>query len=220
MKRKSSPWWREEFGMATKAELEGKIRGRINSATIGEPLPADAQAWFERILSHHYQYAAKVGCGIRHLEVRINPAWSGPTRGLWIIRADGTEIDISWVVALSPGGRPDAKSCVSQAARCEIAPEIHAFHEHGPVGDCPICGATMARGIGLHVDHLVPFTMVLRDFLDFEGLDYSDVELEDKGLEAWFKNRDLATRWREYHTLFADLRLVHASCNLSRGRAA
>lgn len=218
-KRKATPWWREELGMHTKAEVETHIRGIVAATPLATPLDPDEQAWLTRVLCHHYQYEVKTGCGLRHIEVRMNTSWSGPTRGLWFVRTDGSEIDISWVVALMPGGRPAIKHDVSAAARQEVASQIHAHHREGECGCCPLCGVEMRRGLFVHVDHEVPFTDLLDTFLRDRSLDYGDVEIEDLGLTSRFRNRGLGQTWQDHHAQVARLRLTHAQCNLSRKAA-
>ena len=219
MKRKATSWWKDELGISTKAEVENKIRSIVarhqNNTKIGD---AD-QVFLVSVLQHHYQYVAKIGCGLNHFEVCSNPNWIGNTRGLWIVRIDNSEIDISWVVALMPQGRPAVKHDVSTAARYEVFPQIHAHHESGDCSVCPLCFVDMRRGAGLHVDHKIPFTNLLADFLAANGLTYEGICIEDLGIDSRFKDRTLASAWQDYHRHNAVLRLTHAQCNLSRKAA-
>jgi hypothetical protein len=207
------------LGLKTKTEVRDKIREFVNGYPFNTPIGRDDQAWLDMVLRLHYQYAAKVGAGIRHLEVRRNANHNGSTRGLWIVRVDGTEIDISWVVALMPGGRPKPKHDVSAAARYEIHPQIHHHHAQGPCGSCPLCDLPMQRRVNVHVDHAVPFDSLMDSFLANRGLDYADIEIEDLGLDSRFADRALAQTWQAHHQAKAQLRLTHAACNLARKAA-
>jgi len=135
------------------------------------------------------------------------------------VRVDGTEIDISWVVALMPDGRPKPKHDVSAAARYEIHPQIHGHHDQGPCQSCPLCGLPMQRRVNVHVDHAVPFDGLLDDFLENRGLDYADIAIRDLGLDSEFADRALAQTWQAHHQAKAQLRLTHAACNLARKAA-
>ena len=219
MKRKAIPWWQEQLNLKTKAEVVTQIRSIVASYPNGTPISSEDQRWLDLILSHHYQYNDKVGCGIKHLEVRSNPSWNGPTRGLWIVRLDGSDIDISWVVALKPDGKPDVKNEVAKAARYEVRQQIHDHHKSGECNDCPLCGTEMQRKINLHVDHVEPFTDLMARFLSLKNIHYNDIQTTDLGLDAQFEDRDLALAWNQYHLQEATLRLTHAKCNLARTAA-
>lgn len=218
-RRKVTPWWREELGMATKADVAKRIRDIVAGYPLATPISASDQVWLEKVLRHHYEYQTKVGCGLRHIEIRMNPGWTGPTRGLWLVRTDDSEIDISWVVALMPDGRPAVKHDVATAARHEVVSQIHTFHREGECDLCPLCGSEMTRGLFVHVDHEVPFADLLEAFLRDRTLDYADVDIEDLGVSCRFRDRTLAQAWQDHHAQVARLRLTHKQCNLARKAA-
>ena len=219
-KRTATPWWREELSLQTKVDLEGKIRQIVAKYPDRVPLSADDAAFCHQVLRHHYQYALKVGAGVARIEVRTNPSWNGATRGFWFVLTDNTAIDISWVVALQPGGRPTTKNNVTSAARYEVVPQIHAVHADGECGFCPLCNEGMVRGFDLHVDHAVHFDALFADWLKQNDLSYGNLEIEDLGLDSRFADRVLADEWQQWHRDNAVLRLTHAVCNLSRRKSA
>jgi len=96
-------WWLSELGIPTKGALVEKIRSIV--ARTVRIVATDDTEFMRKVFSHHYEWIDKQGCGVHHLEVRNN----GTTRGFWIVRIDGSAIDISWVVALRDNGRPSDK---------------------------------------------------------------------------------------------------------------
>ena len=218
-KRKAIKWWKDELNMPTKAMVEDAIRNIVSKYPNKQPITGSDLTFLDAVLRHHYQYEAKVGCGIKQLEVRTNPSWNGATRGLWIVRTDGSEVDISWVVALKPDGRPDVKEDVAKAARYEVYQQIHHHHEHGACDLCPLCHLPMERGINVHVDHAEPFSLLLDKFLKTKGLNYDQIVIEDLGLDSRFRDRALGQEWHDHHAQNASLRLTHAQCNLARKAA-
>ena len=219
MRRKAIKWWKEELGINTKGEVEDRVRAIVSKYLDDQPVNPEDQAWLIKVFEHHYQYTAKIGCGLEHLVVRTNPSWSGPTRGFWIQRKDGTSIDISWVTALKPGGRPDPIEDASKAARYEIFEQIHHHHRYGDCEVCPLCNEQMQRKFSLHVDHEIPFKQLFADFLYDNSLKYESVEIEDLGVDSRFADRELAAQWKQYHQVKAKLRLTHSHCNLARKAA-
>lgn len=218
-KRNSVKWWNEALGVKSKSEAEGRIRAIVASNPDGQALNAIDQNTILTVLKHHYQYTAKVGCGVKHIEVRTNIDEFMPTRGFWIVRTDGTAIDISWPIAMMPEGKPSPQHHVGNAARFEIKSQIDAEHRNGLCVQCPLCNLPMQRGVNLNVDHELPFKQLLADFLHSKSLNYTDVDVEDLGLNGRLKDRQLAVDWQNYHRANAVLRLTHKRCNLSRKAA-
>ena len=230
MNRKSLPWWREELGLKTQRDVIFRIRNILNGVHIDSNpggggssgmIGASDTEFLLKVLRHHHQFDRKMGdSGMKHLEVRVNESWNGPSRGIWIVRNDGSEEDISWVKALKPEGKADAKEVVSSAARYEIFPQVHEVHNSAVATTCEICGEEMVRGVSLHVDHLYEFKRLFADFLKVSQLQYSDIAVEDLGLAVRFMDRDLASVWTHFHKENATLRLVHKECNLRRTRSS
>jgi hypothetical protein len=216
LRRKTNPWWKEELGIRTKKEVEDKIRYIVQSTPLNTPIDNSNTEFILKVLSHHHQFRQKCGVGITHLEIRTNPSWNGPTQGIWFIRKDGSEVDISWVTSLKPDGKPSLKEDISNAARYEIASQIHEFHDNGDCHICNLCNRMMVRHDRLHVDHIKPFDELFSIFLALNNITYSNIETEDLGVESQFKDRLLAIEWFKFHKENASLRLVHKKCNLCR----
>lgn len=215
-------WWALEGVCGkvykTKAALVDDIRSINNGAPLNEPLCTLDRSFLINVLKHHYDWQAKRGAGIAHIEVRMNPSHTGSTRGLWVTRLDGSEVDISWVVALKPGGQSSAKENVCAAARREIFDQVLAARTEQDGKCCPMCGEPLLRKT--HVDHAAPntFDSILTGFLHAYGHSYESIGVDDFGTYSMFENRALAADWQDYHVQLADLRLIHAHENLSLGR--
>jgi len=203
----------------TKKVLVETIRNIANSTTPNTPLVADDEQFVRWVLSHHYEIEEKSGAGIAHIEVRMNRAATGVTRGFWIVRTDGSAIDISWVVAVN--GKSSAKSNAVAAARYEVTAQRDAFRDDALAAGapCEICGESLTRA-NCHVDHVHPMTFdaLFACFL-FEhcGGAVETCEPDGDSTSLQFKDRVLAQKWRDYHQTHAVLRLIHAHENLSIG---
>jgi hypothetical protein len=215
-KRKTKSWWKEELNINTQKEVSDKIRNIVKSLGDNEPVDEINTKFLIKVLSHHHDFEKKCGVGIKHLEIRTNSSWNGPSKGIWIIRNDDTEEDISWVTALKPDGRPSIKEDISNAARYEISSQIHDYHDNGDCSICELCKNDMSRYNILHVDHIKKFEDLFLDFLTIKNITYSDIQIKDLGVKSEFKDRDLAKEWFDFHKQNATLRLVHKKCNLER----
>jgi len=216
--RKNEKWW-ITLGFATKKDLEKRIRNVVASYNDGDNLSMNDQQWVTIILEHHADFAQKSGCGIQHIQTRTNTSWFGTTRGFWIIRTDGSEVDISWVIALKPKGSITSKENVYRAARFEISDQIHEFHDKGACSVCEICNLHMTRNYYVHVDHVYPFCKLFDEFLGSKGLVYNDICVgKNENDENVFEDKCFAQEWKSHHQQKAKLRIVHKKCNLSRRR--
>lgn len=219
MKPENDKWWASTGVLGrifkTKGALVDAIRSINNSATLNQPMPQEDQEFLLDVLRHHHDWPAKSGAGVQHLEVRMNEGTFGSTRGLYIRRVDGSEVDISWVVALKPGGKSSHKESACAAARREILDQTLAARKEQEGGNCSLCGLLLLDKT--HVDHMHPntFDAIFSDFLLSEGIVYQDVDVADMGIYAVFADKELSKRWQEFHRDRAVLRLIHAHENLS-----
>lgn len=221
-KRSGDKWWRDEGvageAFATKAGLETRIRGIVAKYQLESAMDAGDTAFLSDVFKRHYGWETKRGSGVLAYFTRTVVAWTGPTTGIWIRRADGSEVDISWVVALMPGGAPSAVLKASTAARYEIVEQRNKASSAVPWGaGCPVCGEPLLSD--RHVDHRPPktFKALFEDWLEGEGLTHAELDTEEVGVaDAQFVNRGLGSKWAAYHQQHADLRVIHKHENLAR----
>lgn len=214
---KTVSWWKTELSFNTKKDLELAIRKVVNGMPLNTPMNAKETVFFTKILQHHHEFTNKKGVGIKHFEVRENILYRKVTRGIWIVRVDGSDVGISWVNALKPGGAPNLKETISRAAREEISSQIDDFKVSDDLTEvCDICDEELYGNT--HVDHIVSFDTLFSNFLREKNITYSDIQTDETHAIGVFIDRDLATEWHEYHETYATLRRVHSGCNLSRTR--
>lgn len=203
----SNKWWISELGIKTKTELVERIRD-IVARTISVVEPDDT-LFMIAVLRHHYEWSEKCGCGLHKLIVRNN----GGNRGFWIARTDGTQVDISWVVALN--GQPSSKSDAVAAARNAIA---HQTVLMSVPDACDLCGKQFVLGDRTHVDHTVPFDMLFTQWMAERGETYNTIRSVSTGVRREMSDPEQCESWVNFHLRRAQLRVVHARCNLSRER--
>ncbi len=216
----TAKWWKNQGVLGetfpTQGALKNRIRSIINLAVYNVPLAGPDEAFLIDVLRRHHNWENKQGIGVVSIVVRLNPppGYGTATRGLWLIRADGSEVDISWLFPLQRGGSNSVKIDVAWAARREVSAQTRAVFDIHRGTECPICGKPLFNG---HVDHIAPLTFdcLLADWLAVERLTLQDIEVADLGLENAFADRELAARWSRYHLENAKLRVIHPVENLS-----
>jgi len=196
-------WWKPEF--KTKKELQEAIRKIANEAYLGEALPQDQEEFMLYVLSHHVGFEEKCGAGYSHIFVDLDEFKS---RHFRIARVDGSDIDISWHQALTP--RPSKRNDFLSALREEVKDQIFLFKMKSD-DVCAICRQGIESG-EKHIDHLVPFRDLVKDF--FQDATH---KVKDLGTTYVLEDRDMAERWKAYHQENAILQSSHAKCNLKKG---
>jgi hypothetical protein len=209
-KTKTEKWWTEKF--PNKKSLIAAIREAVNRQTAESPIVGEDEKFLMWVLSHHFEFFEKTE-NFQYLKIRINHERGfAPTRGIWVARNGMPDIDISWVVAVTC--KPSEESDKKLAARNEIAYQISEFRKQNTQSVCELCGEEMTDADAKHVDHTAPFDLLFYWFFK----DITNAESRDTGIRREFVDRRLAERWQKYHRENARLRMVHATCNLKRGR--
>ncbi len=204
---------------ASKAALKKQVRALLDPLPVGSFLRGEAFALLhDLIVERHPEASAKVGPGIRALEVWVVPEFR--TRGLRLLRSDGTSTDVSWTACVD--GR-SARQDVTSAFRGAVAHQIISFKEEALAArpTCPYRGVVLTRS-NSDVDHLAPdtFESLLLRFLD--GTPRESVAIStgvDNQVTSELLDPDVRRRWVDFHRRHARLRLISSAANRSEARA-
>jgi hypothetical protein len=142
---------------------------------------------------------------VDRIEVRIGGMYK--SAAFWLMRVDGTEVDISYKVSLE-GAR--VASTFVGAARNEVSGQTLAWKRANP-----------APAEGMHCDHIHPFDKILRDWLALVDLKPEEVGVVKQrvGHSDLFLSRDLAVSWQRYHRAHASYQWLVASENIAKSNA-
>lgn len=180
----------------------------------------DAGFVFDLLLQHPHA-DVKIGDGVTAFHVR--EFYDPPSRCFWIVRADGSETDFSFLKCLR---QVTPLQRFKQSARRAVAEDIIAFKKTAFSGSsvihCALTGAAIS-GDDAHVDHSEPtFDEIVRRFICAEQIDPQEVAfLYPDGMEGTsFADPLLETRFRQFHREHAHLRMVTAQANLRRPRGS
>lgn len=137
---------------------------------------------------------------------------------IYVLKNDGTETDISWRCAIS--GKSYSKNWeLNSAFRSSISYQIMEFrNSHDNV--CDMCSSDNTN---IHIDHVNHFVLLTKDFIGLMKKENIVVpikfrKLDDGTNRHTFSEEDdyFCSRWKEYHRLNAELRVLCADCNLTR----
>lgn len=195
-----------------KADAVNYIREvRLRSRAAGPGVEDDE--FLRDLVALHPDATDKVGSGIERFEVRRN----GNNEGFWIIRADGSATDFSFVKCLY-GTSQEAK--VQSAMRDAIVDQRLAAREAAFLISetliCPVTGVPITRA-NCHMDHDAPTFLELADSFAVENGGYSTIKTIslDGALGRRFTDEDTMRKWQIFHAKRAHLRAVSKMANLS-----
>lgn len=180
-------------------------------AAVGSPAFDELRAIIER----HPRADEKLA-GVVRIDVTRREVAGNVYPEVWLVTADGETRDCSWRACVL--GASSRELDVRRAMRFSVRDQIAAARDEvRPYSRCYLCGEQLGESLSdTHVDHVEPFEDMASSFISWFGLPATLVELPEGGFDlpegTW---RD---EWRGSHYFLADLKVVHAACNLRRGR--
>lgn len=163
---------------------------------------------------------SKAGCGVSHFFTRENQAHGGKTIGFWVVRADDTETDFSFIAAIT--GRPrDAGARLVEACResvHELLATAKANHFTNATSQsrqvvCEVSGEPVSA-YDARLDYApTAFRDIVWAFRIAEGWE-GEIPLgilstpADAQLTTQFVDIDAMARFRMFHASHAQLRVV------------
>lgn len=189
--------------MITKTAL--KLRcSRILSAGPSVVEGDDFVFLMSDVFPRHPDWIEKRGVGVSHVEIRKHGIYKN--LGFFLVRNDGSSIDISYRVAMDGAGTIYARFC--SAARSEVLPQVSAWKMANPA---PLAG--------MHCDHHPePFDFLLRAWLSTVKLTHEEVPTTKQlvGYTNLFAERGLAVSWQRFHLDRARYQWLDAMENIKK----
>lgn len=189
----------------TKKECKQTVRDLI--AEIGMTNDVNNEFLYD-LIKLHYDFEAKTA-NMATLGIKSNPL--GPGLQLVIINKDGSQVEISWHVALD--GQPSIKVDQTAALRSSIKNQINMYRKSaatfGQMLECEFCRSNS----NLQVDHIYTFRQIVEDFVAAGNV--IPTEFRKIGCELHFLEGE-AVAFQEFHQKKASYRLLCQKCNVGR----
>lgn len=170
----------------------------------------------------HYEYDIKKGVGIQDIIVERNTNFQMDTC-FYIVRLDGSKIDISVKVCLDGTNKDTPESLLTIACRNVTRPYLQQFRENyfrttsKELCICPITGIQLTWN-NSDTDHAYPqtFKQIVSDFIEVFDIDITKIQYTNtSGVDntVLFKEKSLADLFYNYHATVANLRVVSREAN-------
>lgn len=203
----------------SKVECTTEGKRRISKYKVGQTLSINDTKFFKEMFKLHPDYEDKLGCGIASIRYDTDKEYG--TNCLFIVRHDGSEIDISWIGSLQ---LPKTKHDVQSAFRQAVAGDVNVF-KAGLVlrgARCWVSDAKLGYGncrVAYSTD--LTFNELVDEFLDIIDYDFREVALvkpRTKDLEVkpclMLADEWLIRMWQVYHKEMAEMVLVSTDENI------
>jgi hypothetical protein len=196
------------------------FKSKLNSYEFGETLNVEDTADVTALLLENETRRDKIGCGIK--EIRIGKVQFG-TKCFQIIRYDLTIENFSYVYCINGDLKPFTK--FSNACRNAIHKDLHdvkqKYFDQNSVKGKVKCQETgiLSSWTELNVDHRQPNTLsiIIDRFIELHKVDLKNIEYETvKDNKSLLADKDLESKFRDYHMQKANLRIVRKEKNKGR----
>jgi hypothetical protein len=213
-----------DLTFTSKDAIKKHARSICQRLNAGDPLEGSDEAFVRDLLEWHPSASQKIGCGIDHFEVHIPKPWN--TKGLLLVRTDGTSTDFSYNVCLNPAlanQHVKFKAACRRAIWGQVSSYKTQYFAGSDFAKCVLTG-DLIRWDEAHVDHYpVPFADLLDRYVQETGLDADSVVMIDSyDHNAIDRIADplLEKDWADWHKANASFRVVRADENIRLGRHA
>lgn len=191
----------EDFCKKVLDEIDGVVPECVECFLVGD------------ILMKHPHWEKKIGDGYDHIEVRRGLYGK---KGFFIVRSDGSSIDISYRKAIY--SYPSKRAEVMKACRTAISPIIEMFRNQIVLPfKCPITGEIVTNISDVHIDH---YDKTFKDLFDVWMKDKNVDELYDKIVrskddsgEVRFSDPYITMDFYQFHNSNTHLRPVSKTAN-------
>lgn len=182
--------------------MEVSLKGAqliLNAGDTPRECSLEERVYVEECLLKHPQAKGKVGGGIT--SIWIKKARFG-SRGFYVTRADGTEIDFSIYKCFRPSISKNSALFAAAARTASFDGAVSGHHKH----------------------HLPPWTFakILREFITVEKIDMDKVDFDHSGLGVTFADTELSGRFKKFHDALAVIEVIlpeeHKKRHLTSGR--
>ena len=196
--------------IATTKAIQQKIKD--NDICIINPEHND-YIFFDNLINLHEYADDKIGCGIKHFEIRKN-VLNYKERSIFIIRHDNTECIFSFHKCL---GKKFNDLLI--AMREAISPFTMEYKKCNKL-ICINCNNEKLNYSDYHVDHnSIPFSTITKNYLkETKKIIPNLFDKDKKSYLCTFKNEDdeFKEDWINYHNSKADYQILCNKCNIKK----
>lgn len=187
------------------------IRQLVARYPIGGRLDATDQCFVLAMLELHPRQLEKLAHGVSAIIVDRSPIAPRRSTSLWIIDQNGHRHSFSWRLCI---GLEPSEPRLLEAARNAIWITMWSAGDER-TGICGICRHPLTTADNTHVDHAPPWTFkkIVDEFVTVHG----ERPIANDGVRSIFACDEDRLLFNRFHDSLAQLRVVHAACNLRRG---
>jgi|SRR3990167_3020673 len=197
----------------SKAELARKCQELQNLYFQKGNIEGEDRIFLEALFNQHPRKESKLKTGIFAVYCDLAPLKA--TKCFWILRNDGSNIDISWNRCIN---KEDSRNEVLRVMRRAVADQIIEFKKK-IFGDQEVVPSAISgillKWNDVHIDHFNPSFIIIAEHW-IGDRNWSEIQIDHSNNLAEFTNAADCRSWSDYHKENAHLRVISITENLSR----
>lgn len=206
-----------DYEYPTKNEFISEISSYLKTAKSHIITNHEMTEKLSLLLHMHPSAERKIGPGIKHFKVEKNTQGSGSS--FVAVRIDDTEERFSYKTCIT-GRIPTKKSEVLEALRFTVRDQLFAFRKTLTFPTkCALSGNGIEKNEDLHIDHKIPFSELVREFLKIECTTLEKLNTFGNGENLELTDKGLEFRFRKFHENKAVLQPTLMKENIRKGNA-
>lgn len=203
----------------SQAEIKTHFQKILKESELDVSLSGEELDDCLHLFSRHPEFDEKRGCGIKHVQVTINPVYGD--RCFWLIRSDGSAIDISYLTCVKAKKKSQREQMMA-ACRHAVVDQILDY-KRWKFGDkflinCDMTGRLVSKD-DADIDHVIPFVQLVERFIQRFRIDVESILFVENefGVSVDFGDEHLKKSWQLFHQQNAVLQVAHRKENQSKG---
>jgi len=198
----------------TKKELTAFVKVWLHYCPVGFVLHGEALQFAMDLLATHPAREEKVGCGIRSIFIESIQK-NGGSKHFAIRRTDGTRIDFSYHACITQT-KSSQKVRFVKACRNAVISQINDYKNPQIVdGMILTSGGVLLPESQVHVDHIYPFSRIVKDYIEMYKPDIESTVFGYVGLtqSVVFADTLESDRFYDFHQRTAKLQILSIEDN-------
>lgn len=203
------------YAYASKDELKCKLKSFLQQMPEGIiSQPANVEK-LHYLICLHPRAQEKMGCGISHFEVARNRQGSGSS--LVVVRTDGTSERFSYKACID-GQTVSNRAKALEALRFSVRSQMIEFRSTVQLpAICAISQRTITSREDMHIDHKIPFCVIVQDFCSKHGFNLGHLLTRGNGETLQLEDSKCQQEFQRFHRVHAQLQATSKAANLEKG---
>lgn len=186
-----------DYEYPTKNEFISEISSYLKTTKSHVITDQEMTEKLSLLLHIHPSAEKKIGPGIKHFKVEKNTQGAG--NSFVAVRIDDTEERFAYKKCIT-GQIQTKRSEILEALRFAVRDQLFAFRKKLILPTiCALSGNAIKKNEDLHIDHKIPFSELVRKFLEIENTTLENLNTSGNGEFLELADKELESKFKKFH---------------------